>query len=337
MKVILQKKGGDVSVFEEGTLPKPTPTGGDLLIRNLAVSVNPVDYKVRSGGFVNTYPLVLGWDGAGVVEEVGENVKNYRVGDEVMYSGSLVRPGSNAQYTLVDERIVGKKPKSLSFSEAAGLPLTALTAWEALVEQLSIPLPEAKTAKNPKTLLIINGAGGVGSLATQIASKVLNLTNVITTASRPETIEWCKKMGATHVLNHHHDLKQQLTELNLSVDYIFICYSTEKYLPIAQDIIKPFGRIVTIVEVEKPLPFSDMTKSLSFSWEFMFAKSMYNHDMLSQSVILNRIADLVDAGILQTTVTETLEFSVDGLTAAHRKVENGKVIGKITLDMAHWA
>ncbi|KAK9663784.1 hypothetical protein K7432_017908 [Basidiobolus ranarum] len=336
MKVILQQKGGDISVLEESTLPKPSPTGSDILVRNLAVSVNPVDYKVRSGVFIQTYPLVIGWDGAGVVEAVGENVKQYKVGDEVIYSGSVIRSGSNSEYTLVDERIVGRKPKSLSFTDAAGLPLTALTAWEALVEQLAIPVPESKSSKNPKSILIINGAGGVGSLATQFASKVLNLSNVVATASRPETIDWCKKMGATHVINHREDLKQQITQLGLTVDYVFICHSTANYLPIVQDIIKPFGRIVTIVEVESPLPFTDMSKSLSFSWEFMFAKSMHNHDMISQSVILNRVADLVDSGVILPTVTETLDFSLEALRAAHKKVEDGVVIGKIVLDMENW-
>ncbi|KAK9720423.1 hypothetical protein K7432_004119 [Basidiobolus ranarum] len=337
MKVIQQRSAGTSSTLEETNAPKPIPSGTDILIRNWAVSVNPVDNLARSGGFNHQFPMVLGWDGSGIVEAVGEEVKQYKVGDEVMYAGSIIRPGSNSEFTLVDERIVGRKPKTLSYTEAAGLPLTTLTAWEALVEQLSIPIPDENGVKNPKTLLIINGAGGVGSIATQIALKVLKLENVIATASRPETQEWCKKMGATHVINHHDELKPQLDSLGLTVDYMFICHSTQKYLPIAQNIVNPFGRIVSIVKDSATLPFTDLSRALTFSWENMFAKSIFNHDMISQSVILNRIAELIDAGTIIHTVTETSEFSSDALLTALKKIEAGSVIGKITLDMKNWA
>ncbi|ORX95392.1 zinc-binding alcohol dehydrogenase [Basidiobolus meristosporus CBS 931.73] len=337
MKVIQQISAGTGSDLEEANVPKPVPTGTDILVRNRAVSVNPVDNLARSGWFSHQFPLVLGWDGAGIVEAVGDKVQQYKVGDEVMYAGSIFRPGSNSEYTLVDERIVGRKPKTLSFTEAAGLPLTAITAWEALVEQLLIPIPTNPEVRTPKSLLIINGAGGVGSIATQIASKVLKLENIITTASRPETREWCRKMGATHVINHRDDLKPQLDSLGLTVDYMFICHSTQKYLPIAQNIVNPFGRIVSIVKDSESLPFTDMSRSLSFSWENMFTKSVLNHNMSSQSAILNQVADLMDAGVMMPTVTETTEFSLDGLLAALKKIEAGSVIGKITLDMEKWA
>ncbi|ORY03502.1 oxidoreductase [Basidiobolus meristosporus CBS 931.73] len=336
MKVIQQISAGTNSDLEEANAPKPVPTGADILIRNLAVSVNPVDNLARSGELNHQFPLVLGWDGAGIVEAVGDKVQQYKVGDEVMYAGSIARPGSNSEYTLVDERIVGRKPKTLSFTEAAGLPLTAITAWEALVEQLLIPIPTDTGVKTPKSLLIINGAGGVGSIATQIASKVLKLKNIIATASRPETAEWCEKMGATHVINHREDLKPQLDSLGLTVDYMFICHSSQKYLPMAQNIVSPFGRIVSIVKDLETLPFNNMIRSLSFSWENMFTKSVLNHNMSSQSAILNQVADLIDAGVMIPTVTETTEFSLDELRTALKRIEAGSVIGKITLDMKSW-
>ncbi|ORX88679.1 hypothetical protein K493DRAFT_146648, partial [Basidiobolus meristosporus CBS 931.73] len=180
--------------------------------------------------------------------------------------------------------------------------------------------------------ICINGAGSIGALATWSASKILNF--VITNTSRSIRIEWCKNMGATHVVDHHKNLKEQLSPLGIIVDYVFICYSTKKYLPIAKVIVKPLGRIVSIVEVEEALPFTKISKALSFSWEFMFAKSMHAFYMQSWSVILNRIADLTDSGVVQQTVTKTLQFFRQGLQTAHRKVQSGKVIIKITLNMS---
>ncbi|RKO91708.1 chaperonin 10-like protein [Blyttiomyces helicus] len=218
---IAQLIHGGAETLQEVQIPIPKPTGLDILVNVKAVSVNPVDYKKRSGSLgANKLaePLVIGYDASGVVEAVGEDVTLFKKGDEVLYAGVLNRQGSNAPYQLVDERIVAIKPKTWSHADTAALPLVSLTAWEALVDNMGIPVSQKE---NPKSLLIINGAGGVGTLALTLASKVLKLKTIIATASRPETIAWTKKFGATHVINHNLPLGPQLKEQDLTFDYVF--------------------------------------------------------------------------------------------------------------------
>jgi NADPH2:quinone reductase len=265
----------------------------------------------------------------GTVEAVGDKTSRFKVGDEVYYAGDLTRCGSNAEYQLIDERIVGKKPKNLTIAEAAAIPLTGLTAWESFFDRIKVN-PETDKGK---TVLILAGAGGVGSIAIQIAKKVAGLT-VIATASRPESIKWCKDLGADFVINHY-NLKAELkTTGHSQVDYILDFVNLEAYWEIAAEIIKPQGHIVSITGSSKPLNLDLLkTKSVTFSWELMYTRSMYTtDDMDEQHQILNEIADLLDAGILRTTLTTTLEgFTVDNLKKAHKMQESGKTIGKTVI------
>lgn len=311
---------------------KPTPAGHDLLVKISAISVNPVDFKIRKNAAKDTVldtPKIIGWDAVGTVEAVGDTTSRFKVGDEVYYAGDLTRSGSNAEYQLVDERIVGRKPKSLTLAEAAAIPLTGLTAWESLFDRIKVN-PETDKGK---TVLILAGAGGVGSIAIQIAKKVAGLT-VIATASRPESVNWCNKMGADYVVNHY-DLKAELEKIGHSqVEYILDFVDLEGYWEIAAEIIKPQGHIVSITGSSKPLDLNILkTKSVSFSWELMYTRSMYTTDDIArQHEILNEIADLLDAGTLQTTLTTTLAgFTVENLKKAHHMQESGKTIGKTVI------
>ena len=312
-------------------LPKPTPSGHDILVRIEAVSVNPVDTKVRAPkAKVETEPRVLGWDAAGVVESAGSSVTKFKPGDEVYYAGDVTRSGSNAEFQLVDERIVGRKPRTLSFAQAAAMPLTTITAWEALFDRMSI---DRAGTNRGQSLLIIGGAGGVGSIAIQLG-KLAGLT-VIATASRPETQEWVKKLGADHVIDHRQPLPPQLKELgHKEVDYIANFSNTDAYWAIMAEVIRPQGHIVSVVENSKPVEIGLLkSKSASFSWEFMFARAMYQTpDMDKQGILLNEAAALFDAGTLRTTLTETLSpINAANLRAAHAKSESGKTIGKTAL------
>ncbi len=316
----------------------PGATGKDLVVHVKAVSVNPVDTKVRMRGpkdRLEPEPKILGWDVAGIVEEAGDGTSLFNVGDEVYYSGSIVRPGCNSEYHVVDERIVGRKPHNLSFEEAAALPLTTITAWEALFERLNIH-PHRPSADTTSTVLIIGGAGGVGSIAIQLAKQVAGL-EVIATASRKESIEWCHNMGADHCINHYNPFKDELKGIGVAeVDYIFCCNSTEMHLHNMADVIKPQGGICTIVETKDKQPL-DMNifqgKSVTFAWELMFTKSMYQTpDMQSQHELLNQVAELIDQNILKTTLCEVVG-SLDAATLreAHRRVETGRTVGKLVL------
>jgi NADPH:quinone reductase len=285
--------------FEEVELAKPQVTGRDLLVRVKAVAVNPIDYKVRcSIKELPATPKILGWDAAGIVEEVGAETSLFEVGDEVMYAGSITRPGTNSEYQLVDERIVGRKPSNLSFVEAAALPLTTITAWEALFERLEIATK--KTVQNKeRTILIINGAGGVGSIAIQLAKQVAGL-QVIATASRKESIAWCQQMGADYVINHHQSFNAQLANINLDlVDYILCLNNTDLHWQNMAEAIKPQGKICSIVGNKSPLDLDIFkNKSVTFAWEFMFTKSQYQTpDMRSQHDLLNRVSKLVEQSI----------------------------------------
>jgi zinc-binding alcohol dehydrogenase family protein len=321
----------DPESFLDVELPDPKPQGRDLVVRVHAVSVNPVDTKVRSPKEkLEDPPRVLGWDASGVVEATGPDCKLFKRGDAVYYAGSIVRPGCDSELHVVDERIVGPKPKSLDDAQAAALPLTALTAHEALFDRCAID-PGGKHAG--RTLLIINGAGGVGSIAIQMA-KLAGL-RVIATASRPESQEWCRKMGADHVINHRENIPQQLRDAgSAEVDYIFNTVDTSGYWDTMVEAIKPFGRIVSIVESSKPVELGKlMGKSASFSWELMFTRSRFQMaDMEEQHRILAQVAGWIDAGKLKTTLTETLSpINAANLRAAHARVESGKMMGKIVL------
>lgn len=336
MKAIGFKQSLPISAqdsFIEFETEKPTPTGYDLLVKIAAISVNPVDFKIRQGAAKDTIletPKVIGWDAVGTVEEVGDKTTRFKVGDEVYYAGDLTRSGSNSEYQLIDERIVGKKPISLTNAEAAAIPLTGLTAWESLFDRIKVN-PEKDKGKS---VLILAGAGGVGSIAIQIAKQVAGLT-VIATASRPESEAWCRQYGADHVVNHR-DLKNELDKIGHSqVNYILDFVDLEGYWDIAAEIIKPQGHIVSITGSSKPLNLDVLkVKSVSFSWELMYTRSMFTtEDMDTQHQILNKIADLLDNGTLKTTLTTTLEgLTVENLKKAHEMQESGKTIGKTVIN-----
>jgi zinc-binding alcohol dehydrogenase family protein len=335
MKAVALKRylpSSDPESLLDVELPDPKPTGHDLLVRVRAISVNPVDVKVRSPkDKVEASPRVLGWDAAGVVEAVGPDVKRFKQGDAVYYAGSILRPGCDSELHLVDERIVGLKPKSLDFAQAAALPLTALTAYEALFDRCAI---DPGGRHKGRMLLIINGAGGVGSIAIQLA-KLAGL-HVIATASRPESQKWCRELGADFVINHREDIPGQLKKLDIpEVDYLFNTVDTTGYWNAMVDVIKPFGRIVSIVEASQPVELGKlMGKSVSFSWELMFTRSRFQTpDMDEQHRILTQVADWLDSGRVRTTLTEKLSpISAATLRTAHAKVESGKMVGKLVLE-----
>ncbi|MFK8008760.1 MAG: zinc-binding alcohol dehydrogenase family protein [Saprospiraceae bacterium] len=318
--------------FIEFETEKPTPTGYDLLVKISAISVNPVDFKIRQTAAKDTTldtPKIIGWDAVGIVEAVGDKSSRFKVGDEVFYAGDLTRSGSNAEYQLIDERIVGHKPKNLTIAESAAMPLTGLTAWESLFDRIKVN-PETDKGK---MVLILAGAGGVGSIAIQLAKKIGNLT-VIATASRPETSNWCKKLGADFVVNHY-DLKAELEKIgHTHVNYILDFVDLGGYWETMADIIKPQGHIVSITASSEPLNLNIFkTKSVSISWEFMYTRSMFATDDIDrQHEILNNISKLLDDGTLQTTLTTTLEgFTVENLKEAHKMQESGKTIGKTVI------
>lgn len=312
-------------------LPEPEPTGRDLLIRVEAVSVNPVDTKVRAPGKPpRTTPLVLGWDAAGVVDAVGPNASLFKPGDQVFYAGDITRPGSNSQYQLVDERIVGRRPRSVTVEEAAAFPLVSITAYEALFDRLGI---EVEGRSDARSLLIIAGAGGVGSMAIQLA-KIAGLT-VLATASRPESVAWVKQLGADDVLDHRQPLRPQLEAAGRkTVDFIFNCADTDRYWDVMAEAIAPQGKICTIVENTGPLNQQLMKlKSVTHVWELMFTRSKYQTpDMIEQHKTLGRISGWIDRGTLKGIARETLApINAENLRKAHAKLESGTMIGKLVV------
>lgn len=322
----------DVNSFIEFETEKPSPVGHELLVKIKAIAVNPVDFKIRQNAAKDTVleqPKIIGWDAAGIVESVGENVTLFKVGDEVYYAGDITKPGCNAEFQVIDERIVGKKPKSLSDEAAAAIPLTAITAWEILFDRIRISAEKDKG----KTLLIIGGAGGVGSIAIQLAKKIANL-KVIATASRPETIEWCKKMGADVVVNHKNLLEEVRNAGFQFVDFIVDFVDTNSYWDVMAELIKPQGHIASITGSATPVALNKLkTKSASFSWEFMYTRSTFQtEDMIEQHHILNKVADLLDEGILVNTLTQTFQgLSAESLKQAHQQLESGTTIGKLAI------
>ena len=314
-------------------LEKPAPQGRDLLIAVSAISVNPVDTKVRAPKDKHEdQPRVLGWDAVGVVEAIGPAVSLFKPGDRVYYAGDITRPGSNSEYQLVDERIVGRAPASLSNAEAAALPLTAITAWEGLFDRLRINRHEDAA----KTLLIIGGAGGVGSIAIQLA-KQLTMVTVIATASRPETREWCLSLGADYVVDHRELINSMHAAGHEQVDYIFCLNNTDQHWLSLCDLVKPQGIICSIVETKQPVDLNGLkNKSASFVWELMFTRSMFQtDDMIEQHHLLNELSGLIDAGKIKTTVTNVLSpINAENLRKAHAQLESGRTIGKVVLE--HW-
>ncbi|MDW8844652.1 zinc-binding alcohol dehydrogenase family protein [Erwinia sp. MMLR14_017] len=309
---------------------KPTPGEYDLLVEVKAASVNPVDTKVHKGAQKSglQQPRILGWDASGVVLEVGSKVSGFKAGDEVYYAGDITRPGSNTTHQLIDARITGHKPASLSWAEAAAIPLTALTAWEGLFDRLQLDKVE-----EGKTLLIVGGAGGVGSLAIPFA-KLHSKVKVIATASRPDSVQWCKDRGADLVIDYK-DMAGELEKHGLKqVDYIFCLNDTDGHWETMAKLIAPQGHICTIVENEKPLEMNELKlKSAALHFEFMYTRSMYNTpDIARQGEILDATAKLLDAGKITTTLNKTLQgLSVETLTEAHQLVLEGHMRGKVVM------
>ncbi len=314
-------------------LPVPTPQGRDILVEVKAISVNPVDYKVRR----STPPAegaewkVVGWDAAGVVKEVGSDVTTFKPGDEVWYAGSITRPGANSQFHLVDERIVGRKPKTLAWADAAALPLTSLTAWEAFFDRLDVnkPVPGAAPA-----ILIIGGAGGVGSIAIQIARQFTDLT-VIATASRPQTQEFVRSLGAHHVVDHSKPLAREIAALGIGAPaFVFSTTQTSQHVDQIAELIAPQGRFCLI---DDPSGFDIMKfkrKAVSIHHELMFTRAIYGTpDMDEQARILNEVAAAVDSGTIRSTATQNLgTINAANLRRAHEQLESGSTIGKVVLE-----
>jgi zinc-binding alcohol dehydrogenase family protein len=315
--------GKDIDSLVDLELAKPSPSGRDLLVKVEAISVNPVDTKQRKQG--TSAPRVLGWDAAGTVAGVGKECSLFKPGDEVFYAGDVTRAGCDSEFHLVDERIVGRKPRSLDFAQAAAIPLTAITAWEAFFDRLKV--------KRGTSMLIIGGAGGVGSIGTQLA-RIAEL-EVIATASRAETIAWCKELGAHHTINHRKPMRPQLEALGLKhVDYIANFSEVDEHWAAIGDLIAPQGGIVLIVGNKAPLNVDAVrAKSAAICFELMFTRPRFQTpDMIEQHKLLNQVADWLDAGKLRGTLKETLSpINAANLRKAHAKLESGTMIGKLVL------
>ncbi len=310
------------------------PRGQDLLVQVQAISVNPVDTKLRGPkAGQESPPRVLGFDAAGTVVAVGPEVTAFEVGDEVYYAGDVTRPGCNAQQQLVDERLVGRKPTTLDFAEAAALPLTTLTAWELLFQRMPYQLDGKRNLG--KVLLVIGGAGGVGSMAIQLARHA-GFT-VVATASREESVTWCKQLGAAHVIDHRQPLAPQLQALGIQqVDAALNLANTDLYWQPLGELLAPQGHVGLIVEPAGELRIGDpyKAKCIGIHWEFMFARARFRTpDMIEQHRILTRAASLIDAGELRTTLTQRLgPITAANLRQAHQHVESGRTIGKLALE-----
>jgi zinc-binding alcohol dehydrogenase family protein len=322
----------DPSSLIDVELPDPEPSGSDLLVEVKAVSVNPVDTKVR----VRAQPApgevkVLGWDAAGLVRAVGSDVKLFKPGDEVWYAGSIARPGTNAALHLVDERIAGRKPRSLDFAHAAALPLTTITAWELLFDRLGV-LPGKRPAG--ESLLIIGAAGGVGSILTQLAKRLTAMT-VVGTASRRETADWVVALGADHVIDHSKPLSAELKRVGIGhVTHVASLTQTDAHFDEIVELIAPQGKLA-LIDDPKPIDISKLKrKSVSVHWEFMFTRAVFaTPDMIAQHRLLTEAADLVDAGVIRTTLGEHFgRIDANNLKRAHALLESGKARGKIVLE-----
>jgi len=317
----------------------PEATGRDLLVKIAAISVNPVDTKVR----MRAEPAdgdqhkILGWDAVGEVIAVGDQTELFKVGDQVWYAGDITRTGSNAEFQLVDERIVGSKPKSLSNEEAAAMPLTAITAYELLFARLDFtPNKSDEEAGKPKpSILIMGAAGGVGSILTQLAKQLTNAT-VIGTASRPESQQWVRDLGADHVINHHKPLVEQLNALGIeSVTHVISLTHTEQHYDQLVAALAPQGKLALIDDPENGLDVTKLkVKAISLHWELMFTRSMFNTwDMQKQHDLLNHVSQLIDDGVIKTTMGENYgTINAENLKRAHAHIETNKAVGKIVLE-----
>lgn len=323
------QNGTNLESLSEITLPTPVATGHDLLVEVKAISVNPVDTKVRAG-FKAEQPRVLGWDAVGVVVATGENVSLFKAGDEVWYAGSLTHPGSNSEFQLVDERIAALKPKSIDNASAAAMPLTAITAWEMLFDRLGVK----EGGSDNDVLLIVGAAGGVGSILTQLARKLTNIT-VIGTASRPQSQQWVADLGAHYVIDHSKPLSEEMARIGVkNVTHVASLNQTDKHYQQLIEVLAPQGKLALIDDPEtldaRPLK----VKSISLHWEFMFTRSMFEtSDMIEQNRLLTRVADLIDQGVLKTTLGEHFgTINAANLRRAHELIETNRAVGKIVLE-----
>ncbi|MFG0324589.1 zinc-binding alcohol dehydrogenase family protein [Pseudomonas sp. zjy_15] len=333
MKAVVYTQPGlpiqDPQSLYDAQLPEPKTGARDLLVEVKAIAVNPVDTKIRAsrGG---EQPQVLGWDAVGVVREVGPEVTLFQPGDEVFYAGAIDRAGSYSERHVVDERIVGHKPRSLDNASAAALPLTSITAWELLFDRLGVE----ENGGQGQSLLVIGAAGGVGSILVQLASKLTQLV-VIGTASRPETQAWVKELGAHHVIDHTKPIPHQLEALKLNpVDHVISLTHTDTYLPQLVEVLRPQGKLALIDDPAQLDVMPLKRKSLSLHWELMFTRSLYQtEDMIKQHQLLDRISQLVDDGVLKTTLGEHYgTINAEHLKRAHVLIESGKARGKIVLE-----
>jgi len=329
-------QAGGLDQLSEFEMPLPELRPRDLLVRVAACGMNPVDTKKRKtnifgeGAGTLEAPVVLGYDGAGTVEKVGPECSLFKEGDQVYFAGAIQRNGSNAEFVAIDERIVGHAPRSVSLTTAAAMPLVFLTAWEGIAEGLGLQAHDPKLAG--KRLLVLPGAGGVGSFVIQLASQMYGL-EVIATASRPESAKACMDLGAKFIINHRNPLKPQLTELGIGeVDFVFNAFDTAVYFKQYAEIIKPLGKMVSIVETDNDVPLTDlMVKRISFAWELMFTRPLYEVDLDFQGFVLNTGAKMLDSGALRMPEVNILPFDLDSLKLAHMEQESGKTIGKTVL------
>lgn len=311
---------------------RPEPAGRDIRVAVKAISANPVDYKVRKRAEppAGEYKI-LGFDAAGIVDAVGPDVSLFKPGDEVWYAGSIQRQGTNSEFHLVDERIVGSKPKTLSFAQAAALPLTSITAWELLFDRLGVAPGKSV---DPRTLLIIGGAGGVGSILIQLARRLTGLT-VVATASRPESTKWCLDLGAHHVIDHSKSMKEQIAALAIPpVALIAALTNTETHFPALADIIAPQGKLGLIDDPASLNVNLLKGKAVSLHWESMFTRSSFQTaDMIAQHNLLDDVASLIDSGVLRTTLDKVLgQINAANLKQAHAQLESGRSTGKLVLE-----
>jgi zinc-binding alcohol dehydrogenase family protein len=322
----------DADALIDVELPAPQAAGRDLLVEVRAISVNPVDVKVRKNGApADGEQRVLGWDAAGVVKAVGPDVTLFKPGDEVWYAGSLVRPGTNSELHLVDERIVGHKPRSLDYAQAAALPLTSITAWELLFERLQVSRDKSVTGKS---LLVIGAAGGVGSIMVQLARQLTGLT-IIATASRPDTAEWVRQLGAHHVIDHSKPLNEEIARLGLPpVSYVASLNQTDSHWAAIAELVAPQGKVALIDDPSAINVNLLKRKSVSLHWESMFTRSLFQtDDMQKQHQLLNDVAQLVDSGVIKTTLAERFgRINASNLKRAHALLESNRSRGKIVLE-----
>jgi zinc-binding alcohol dehydrogenase family protein len=335
MKAVGYKKSlplEDANSLIDFETAKPEPKGRDIRVAVKAISVNPVDYKVRKRAAPpEGETKILGYDAAGVVDAVGPDVTLFKPGDEVFYAGSILRPGTNSEFHLVDERIVGAKPKSLSFAQAAALPLTSITAWELLFDRLgAVP----GKSVDPRTLLITGGAGGVGSILIQLARRLTGLT-VVATATRPESQKWCRDLGAHAVIDHAKPMKEQIEKLKLPpVALVASLTFTDQHYKAIADFMAPQGKFGLIDDPAEFTMSAFKGKAISVHWESMFTRSSFQTpDMIAQHMLLNDVADLIDKGVLRTTLDQTFgTINAANLKRAHALLESGKSRGKIVLE-----